>query len=923
MKTKISRIWGVGLVIVLAASLLLAAAPVSAGTLSWSSETIPSTSGKVLQDGANVTDIAVADDGTIYAVTGADNFTYKSVNGGVSWSKMTQDFGAPVDLIAVAPDDSDVVAVSSNITGAPETPVVWISKNGGSTWGTLGTPAGTTTVDVLRDMSISATAAGINYLAVAGETVGNVADVWVFNIGDAAPAWKSTSAGAGETPDQTTGLAVAYSPNFASDYVMTAVTANATNVSFQMWSESSDAWNASGASFSSYPVTILNGTTPIPLATAASIALSPDYLGSDDTMRIAFVGLTTTAGTYSGVFRLKNTTDKVIDDGINIHSIDYDGTNLVAGATDDHNVRRSDDPLATTPSFSSAGTYKRPGMTTTTNVVVAWNGADVVAGTSGTGSAFSVSTDNGKSFNDISLIDAANMGTMLDVAVAADGSKVYMLANDGNALSLWRKDSSWARVLALASADDYIIRIAPDDPDTVYVALTGAKSIYYSSDGGETKWFARTTRALIQDLTVEAGGDVAYMAVDSAATVSKTTNTGFTWGTAKATGVTGNINMIASLSEDNLIVGSATGYVAWSTDGNSSWTANSVALNGGGLTQVTASGLADGDFIYASSKSADATASLVERWEIGQSGTTWKDLAATFTGDNYSATGISLTDGVLYVLSETSTTDNNSAVLRTLSPSTAEPSTGMWSSMASADEAFSALPTALRVSAGSNKLWAVDKDLPKLWSYSDTLSTAGPSLVTPIHGAEVQINPVSGSAYTQAFSWNRPSKATIYQLRVALDYDFTEIINTFTTASTTDDPVAEVVGPGAANALEFMPNTTYYWKVRVAQAGPVFSPWSAVRMFTIGALPEIQPPVEIVIPPAAPAPQLVLPPTPAPVPAPEIIVQTPPPPADIIIPPAPAPPAPITPAFIWAIVIIGAILVIAVVVLIVRTRRPV
>ena len=919
MKNKISRIWGVGLVIVLTASLLLAAAPVSAGTLSWGAETIPSTSGKVLQDGASVADIAIADDGTIYAVTGVatDNYCYKSTNGGVSWSKMTQDFSFAPDLVAVAPDDSDVVAVA-----LAATPEVWISKDGGSTWGTLSAITGdVTTADALYDMAISPTAAGVNYLAVAGED-GNVADVWKFNIGAAAPSWEDTADEIG-FEGGTEALAVAFSPNFASDYVMTAVSVNGTadDTHFQMWSESSDAWNDTGASFSSYPVEIKNGSNSIEDTTGAAIALSPDYLGSDDTMRVAFVGLTTSTSAYGGVYRLKNTTDKVIDDGINIYSISYDGTNLVAGATDDHNVRRSDDPLATTPSFSSAGTYKRPGMTSAKPVVVAWNGADVVAGTSGTGSAFSVSGDNGKSFNDISLVDAANMGTMLDVAVSADGSTVYMLANDGNALSLWKMASSWKRVLALGADDGYILRVAPDDPDTVYVAKTGAaaKSIYYSSDGGETKWFARTTRAFIQDLTVEGDGDVAYMAVYNAATVSKTTNTGFTWGTAKATGVTGNINMISSLSEDNLIVGSASGYVAWSTDGNSNWSANSVQLNGAGPTQVTASGLADGDFIYASAKSADATASLVERWEMGQSGTTWKDISATFVGDNYSATGISLTEGVLYVLTETSTADNNSAVIRTLSPSSAEPSSGMWSSVASADEAFSATPTALRVSAG--KLWTVDKDLPKLWSYSDTLSTAGPALVTPSHGAEVQINPVSGSAYTQAFSWERPSKATIYQLRFALDYDFTEVVKTVTTASTTDDPIAEVVGPGATNALAFMPNITYYWKVRVAQAGPVFSPWSATRMFTIGALPEIQPPVEIIIPPAPPAPQIVLPPTPAPVPAPEIIFQTPPPPPDIIIPPAPAPPAPITPAFIWAIVIIGAILVIAVIVLIVRTRR--
>ena len=913
-----------GLVLVLATSMLLFAAPVSAGTLSWSSETVPSTSGKVLLAGSDVVDIAVADDGTMYAVTGGtDNFTYKSANGGETWSKLTQDFGFAPDLVAVAPDDSDIVAVADNATAE-----VFISSNGGSTWGTLGAIQGDVTLaDNLRDMAISATAAGVNYLAVAGED-GTVADVWKFNVGAAAPAWEDTADETGFTAAQTLGLAVAFSPNFASDFVMVAITASASAVSFQMWSESSDAWNFTGASFADYPVNVQNGTTDIAVASAASITLSPEYLGSDDTLRIAFVGIATdTAAVNAGVYRLKDTTDKAIDDGLNVHSIDYDGVNLVAGLTASHNVRRSDDPLATTPTFSSASSLKRPGMTTVDNVVVVWNGADVVAGTTGDGSAFSVSRDNGKSFSDISMIDttAGNLGTLLDVAVAADGSKVYMLTNDAKALSLWRQASSWERVLALETNKADIVRVAPDDPDVVFVAKTSAKTIWYTSTAGETKWFARTSRNNIQDMAIEGDGDVAYIAVAGASTVSKTTNTGFTWGTAKSTGVSGNIHSIASISEDNLIVGSTDGHVAFSSDANSSWTALSKGLNAAGNTQVIASGLATGDFVYASAATAVGTDSRVERWEIGQSGTTWKNLEATFATDNYSPTGIALADGVLYVLDEEdplTATANNTEVLRTLSPTSAEPSSGMWSSLASAGEAFTTAPSALRVSAGSNKLWAVDAISPALFSFSDTLSEAGPTLVSPAHGTDVQINPVSGRAYTQPFSWSRPSKGKIYQLRFALDYDFTETVVTFLTDSTTDDPISAVAGPGASNPLEFMPNTTYYWKVRVAQAGPIFSPWSAIRMFTISALPEPTPPV--IIEPGPP-PVISIPPSPPiTITPPDIILPAPPPaPPAIVIPPAPPAPAPITPAYIWGIIIIGAILVIALIVLIVRTRRPV
>jgi len=45
MKKKFSRILGVGLTVALLASLMLVAAPASAATLKWTTETIPSSTG--------------------------------------------------------------------------------------------------------------------------------------------------------------------------------------------------------------------------------------------------------------------------------------------------------------------------------------------------------------------------------------------------------------------------------------------------------------------------------------------------------------------------------------------------------------------------------------------------------------------------------------------------------------------------------------------------------------------------------------------------------------------------------------------------------------------------------------------------------------------------------------------------------------
>ncbi|MFC1956564.1 hypothetical protein ACFLWZ_08675 [Chloroflexota bacterium] len=67
--------------------------------------------------------------------------------------------------------------------------------------------------------------------------------------------------------------------------------------------------------------------------------------------------------------------------------------------------------------------------------VIAWAGSDVVAGTSGNESAFAISRNNGKNFNDISLIDTS-LTNMSDVAVSAESSVVYLVTNDGADLSL-------------------------------------------------------------------------------------------------------------------------------------------------------------------------------------------------------------------------------------------------------------------------------------------------------------------------------------------------------------------------------------------------------------------------------------------------------------------------------------------------------
>jgi len=153
-------------------------------------------------------------------------------------------------------------------------------------------------------------------------------------------------------------------------------------------------------------------------------------------------------------------------------------------------------------------------------------------------------------------------------------------------------------------------------------------------------------------------------------------------------------------------------------------------------------------------------------------------------------------------------------------------------------------------------------------------SMARPALQAPEAGAvDIPLSPT--------FEWSGIEWAETYEYELALD-------PTTTAGGYFGTPLVALVGTDALVSTAWKCDTTldyttrYYWHVK-AIGIDTDTPWSDVGTFTTMSVP---------------------PTTPTPVPP-------------VVIPPAQN----ITPAWIWAIVIIGAILVIAVIVLIVTTRR--
>jgi photosystem II stability/assembly factor-like uncharacterized protein len=162
------------------------------------------------------------------------------------------------------------------------------------------------------------------------------------------------------------------------------------------------------------------------------------------------------------------------------------------------------------------------------------------------------------------------------------------------------------------------------------------------------------------------------------------------------------------------------------------------------------------------------------------------------------------------------------------------------------------------------------------WKFKTAIgaSMARPALQAPWPGEpDVPLSPT--------FEWSGIEWAEVYEYELAVD-------PTTTAGGYFTEPLVALVGTNSLVStawkcditLEY--NTRYYWHVK-AIGVDTDTPWSDVGTFTT-------------LSPAPPAPTAQPP---------------------VVIPPAEQ----ITPAWIWAIVIIGAILVIAVIVLIVTTRR--
>jgi photosystem II stability/assembly factor-like uncharacterized protein len=840
MKKTISRILGVGLSLAVLASLMVGASPVAAGTLSVSDEDdIPTQAVKndvLAPPDFDILDMAVNED-TVYVVgnNGTDNFTYKSTDGGVNWTNLTTTTDYPEDkspmLVAVAPDDPDVVIIATTDH------YLYYSSDGGGDWTELGKPATTATVNAI---DVSPLTGGYSYVAAAG-TDGTDAELYTMKLAMAEP-WKARAGYSGFATGQDLIAAVAFSPNYNIDKCITVISGNATSTLFQCYryEAGAETWNAQISYFASDWGTGISMGAITSTLLSASIALPPSFDATDEGERIVFAGIAT--ANEGGVVRITDTYVKHFETwsaGVEgpIHSVAYhEAGKLVAGgySTTNNEVYSCLTPMDTDPRFERLNRYKQPGGES--KVLVAWSGDDVFAATSGDESAFAVSTDDGYSFNDISLIDT-ELDIMADVAANADGSKVYLTSHDtsegsGNYdTSVWIKDEAWTRVLSMKNVANanapYLVRIAPDDDDVVYVSSKGSQDMYVSLDAGKGKWKHIPCYKLDEVVDFEVESTDVVHAIDATG-YSKSTNTGASWSTEEPLDGMANAQTISLAPNNDILVGGM-GDVAFSKDGGSSFTRILDTTDNAPVHIVADKDYVDNNMVYI------AAGDEVERGELGKT----EEWSSRESDDMATQVcGIARYGSAVYVMTYNATATYIWRALNLKEGDTAY--LCQWGYLWTDDWCNANTPRALKISPDYRT------DRPLFWmigppnelvSMNDPIVVKGATPKTPADEAAIEVNPVTGRAFDITFNWDRYSHKNIeeMEINIATDENFDAIVFDGTVTNITRDSVAYVVGPHGVGVSEFMPGQTYYWRVRVSNTakGPLLSPWTETRSFTV------------------------------------------------------------------------------------------
>ncbi len=573
------------------------------------------------------------------------------------------------------------------------------------------------------------------------------------------------------------------------------------------------------------------------------------------------------------------------------------------------------------------------------------------------------------------------MITENDNAVVND-SNVWFSSNGG---VVWTRAAAlnWATAGTgtVAFTPDFEAGVA----GTVYAAETGAGALdmVVSSDGG-TSWSARTAANVTGINSLATEGSNLYAGDTASGTVAKSTNEGWTWAAANAV-ASGAATRVSSLkvSGNSVVVGGGGGTVRRSDDGGVTWalqgagglTAGNVfvafadnivyavetatgnvfrsvdaaawveigaASTGANATDIELA--ADGSLYYLEAAGQSVYRTINPTTAVPIPDVTWQDMVL-LPAANGAAAGLSIspnaTGGVtvcaltvtptiriygdtlsagqagptLVSPADGATVATGTATVFTLAPPAGATATVVWwssdstlnSGVTAAAIAAPAVQTASQtLIEGVTIYWMARATAPVNSPWSDIWTVHTQTVTAAQAPAPTYPGGLAGSTTDVptdlVFNWASFKWADAYEFQLAHDADMADLL----VDATGDHALGNTTSYTHGEALDN--SSTYYWRVRALLSGGAESDWSAVVGFQTEDVPVAPEPTVINVP-AAEMPEIVIP---API-------------VEIAPAPAPAPAAAAvdegTPPYIWAIIAIGAVLVIVVLTLIVRTRR--
>jgi len=743
----------------LALSVPVLSVPAQAGRMIWSTVDTPGIQFYTVVSPAEIDFLARSRDGRIfYAADTSQSRLYRSDDSGVSWLEISGNLLAagaqlPVWNLALSPDNPQFVAAVTSAGNRPRQ--VYVSQDGGQTWNDTAFPAAAD----IGALDVSPVYGAFDIAA--GTRSGGLGNVYVYRSGGVGGAW----AAQGFSGDV---LSIRFPSSYRADPSIAVLYSTAAGTYFNAGVHDLNANTTNWATvFDGNPpeITVSGAGTSPKAAQVVSgcLQLTADYSGQAPALCRVYLSIDA-PGANAGIFRVDDAVvyQLMASNGRRISSIAYFGTysggKLLAGAVSGDAAQGTvltwftDTPM-TCPTACWYQTEKPPtgaGGSGYGNAIVMWSpdGSRAYCGTASapltgpgtwpaaylTGaqldeSAFSLSRDNGKTWNQVSLIDT-QISFLSDVAVKADLSMLYIASinSSGPGLdSIWRSGGSvsgksWERVLCFPAArNDIILRMSNYGNDgAVFMSSRDTDDLRQSQDDGQT-WKAQLPSMNVTDFSVTLVNNTRYLYALSSTSIRRANASSLTaqWSQQALVGLSGCHTIFAAPTGEVVVGGSGSDARVAYSPGATAFVATTYLPSAGNIHTVLDYRFSDTAVIYAAGDSAGGD---IYYWLTGYS-RDWDTMGAPSSG----FWGLAQM-GTLYGASSSGA---GSSVDRTLYPEALGPPSIEWDTLTTglpAGVAFTREPVSLKLSSGIN-LWAVDNrpydyaaGTGRLWTFCDCLS---------------------------------------------------------------------------------------------------------------------------------------------------------------------------------------------------------